>query len=109
MAKHTHDDWQAGPLHRTSDMSDIHDNRDVGLDRICSCMNNSHELTTLKRLVYTISEVAELLGVCRAQVYRLLQANRLRSITIGRRGQRITAVELQRFLEDQDRDRRPRK
>lgn len=38
----------------------------------------------MTRVVYTVEETAELLGVSRAHVFRLINDGRLRSIKLGR-------------------------
>jgi len=51
------------------------------------------------RLLYRISEAAELLAISRAQLYRLIAAGALRVVHVGR-ATRIPADELQRFVNE---------
>lgn len=50
------------------------------------------------RLLLTIPEAAEALGVSRATLYRLLASGRLRATRIGRRCTRVAISELERFV-----------
>ena len=49
------------------------------------------------RLAYSPAAAAEALDICRAQVYRLIQAGELRTINIGR-SRRIPRSELERLV-----------
>lgn len=53
---------------------------------------------TEAKLLYRIPEVAYMMGLSRAQVYRLLDLRQLDSIYIGR-SRRITKGQLQRFVQ----------
>ena len=48
--------------------------------------------------VYTVLEVAEILGVSREKVFALLRTKELGSILIGKRGRRIREVHLDAYL-----------
>ncbi|POM23633.1 Helix-turn-helix domain protein [Actinomadura rubteroloni] len=48
--------------------------------------------------VYTVLEVAELLGVSRDTVFALLRTGELRSIRIRERGRRVTHGQLRAYL-----------
>lgn len=50
------------------------------------------------RRVYTVREVAEILGISRESVFALLRAGHLRSILIGKRGRRVTDIQLDAYL-----------
>lgn len=52
------------------------------------------------RLAYNIQEAAQMLGISRSQLCKLIAQGRLTKIRIGERGVRITRDELQRFLAD---------
>ena len=47
---------------------------------------------------FTVEEAAELLGLSRAQLYRLIDRGDLKSVTIGR-SRRITRNQLDQFIE----------
>ena len=49
-----------------------------------------------RRLLYTVEQAAELLGIGRTTVYELVKAKRLHEVHIGRAG-RFTGAELERF------------
>lgn len=49
------------------------------------------------KLAYRVEEAADLLSVSRAQIYRLLDAGELTSISIGR-SRRITRAQLDAFI-----------
>lgn len=64
-----------------------------------------------KRLLYTVEQAAQQLGVSRTTVYELVKAKRLHEVHIGRAG-RFTGAELERFaggLDAESRRREPRK
>jgi excisionase family DNA binding protein len=50
------------------------------------------------RRAYTVREVAALLGISRESVFGLLRTGQLRSILIGKRGRRVTDVQLDAYL-----------
>lgn len=52
--------------------------------------------------VYTLNEIAELLGVSRASVGRFVRAGRLRVVRIGQRTVRVTDEALRDFLHSQE-------
>ena len=52
----------------------------------------------VRKRVYSVDEVAHILGSSRASVYRLLRTGELRAIRIGAR-QRITDAEIARITE----------
>lgn len=54
--------------------------------------------TTVPRKVYTVREVAALLGISRESVFALLRTGQLRSILIGKRGRRVTDTQLDAYL-----------
>jgi excisionase family DNA binding protein len=65
------------------------------------------QITTTKpesvpRLGYTITETAVALNLTRTQVYELIAAGRLHPITIGVKGQRIPADQLDALLHPQE-------
>jgi len=57
----------------------------------------------LEKLAYTVEDVAELLSISRAHVYRLLDRRELGSISIGR-SRRITRDQLKEFLRFTERE-----
>ncbi len=59
-------------------------------------------MTTLVKLAYTLNETAELLGVSRAYVNRLVRAEKLRVARIGQRTVRVTDEALRDFLRSQE-------
>ena len=54
------------------------------------------------KLAYTLNETAELLGVSRAYVNRLIRAEKLRVARIGQRTVRVTDDALRDFLRSQE-------
>lgn len=54
----------------------------------------------LSKLLYTIPESAGHLGVGRTTIYKLINSGQLKVVRIGKRGLRISAVELKRFSSD---------
>ncbi len=56
------------------------------------CMSLKHE-----KIAYTIEEVAELLSLSRAQIYRLIDLREIATIHIGR-AHRITAKQLDDYI-----------
>lgn len=60
-----------------------------------------------KRLLYTVEQAAQLLGISRTTVYELVKAKRLNEVHIGRAG-RFTGAELERFAAELDAESRPR-
>jgi excisionase family DNA binding protein len=52
----------------------------------------------VQKAAYSVSEVAEQLGISRESVFRLLRAGELGSILIGKRGRRVTAGQLDDYL-----------
>jgi excisionase family DNA binding protein len=57
---------------------------------------------SVPRLGYTITETAAALNLTRTQVYELIAAGRLHPITIGVKGQRIPADQLDALLHPQE-------
>ena len=55
------------------------------------------KLGTAGRLAYTVEDAAERLSLSRAHLYRLIEAQEIGSITIGR-SRRITARQLDEFV-----------
>ena len=51
------------------------------------------------KYAYTISEVGELLGFCRATIYKLIAAGELRTVNLSDRAPRVLRDELLRFLD----------
>lgn len=60
-----------------------------------------------KRLLYTVEEAAQRLGISRTTVYELVKAKRLNEVHIGRAG-RFTGAELERFAAELDAESRRR-
>jgi excisionase family DNA binding protein len=54
--------------------------------------------TNISRKAYTVREVAAILGISRESVFGLLRTGQLRSILIGKRGRRVTNVQLDAYL-----------
>ena len=52
----------------------------------------------MTRLLLTIDEAAEALGICRAMVYKLISSGELRSVKIGK-AHRVSVEELQRYVQ----------
>jgi len=52
----------------------------------------------MTRLLLTIDEAAEALGICRAMVYRLINAGKLHTVKIGK-ARRISVEELRKYVE----------
>jgi excisionase family DNA binding protein len=52
----------------------------------------------MTRLLLTVDEAAEALGICRAMVYRLINAGELHTVKIGK-ARRISVEELQKYVE----------
>ena len=67
------------------------------------CLCYDHTVATQKKQVYTLDETAELLGVSRAYIGRLVRAGKLRVARIGQRTVRVTDEALQDFLRSQER------
>lgn len=59
----------------------------------------------MERLFYTTEETAEILGVSRATVYRLLKTGQLVGVKVGR-SRRITGQALERFARDLEKQAR---
>jgi excisionase family DNA binding protein len=55
----------------------------------------------MESLLVTIPEAAELLGVSKAQIYRMLDAGEFRSIKIGKKLRRIPRLELAAWIDRQ--------
>ena len=53
-----------------------------------------------QRLLYRVSEAAQVLGINRNLVYEMIWSGELRTVRIGKRGRRIPVVELQRWIEE---------
>ena len=51
------------------------------------------------KFAYTISEVGELLGFCRATIYKLIAAGELRTVNLSDRAPRVLRDELLGFLD----------
>ena len=54
---------------------------------------------TIGRLAYSMREAAEAIGVCERSIWQAIKDGRLRASRIGR-SVRISATELERFLEE---------
>ena len=70
------------------------------LEQVIRLFQNQPATTTPQqptKLVYTVTEAAELLGVSDKSVYRLIERRLLRS-TGGMRHKRITPAEIERYL-----------
>jgi excisionase family DNA binding protein len=52
----------------------------------------------MTRLLLTVNEAAEALGISRAMVYRLINAGELHTVKIGK-ARRISVEELQKYVE----------
>lgn len=50
-----------------------------------------------ERLAFTAEEAAELLGISRSQIFRLVDLGELQTVTIGR-SRRVTRRQLEEFL-----------
>ncbi len=59
-------------------------------------------MTIPERPAYTLDQAAELLGVSRAYINRLVRAGRLRVARIGQRTVRVTPEALRDFLRSQE-------
>ena len=53
----------------------------------------------MERLLLTIGEAAEMLGVGRSQVYRLISDGQLTSVKIGR-SRRVSVAAIRRFVDE---------
>ncbi|MGO4956770.1 helix-turn-helix domain-containing protein [Luteococcus sp. Sow4_B9] len=51
----------------------------------------------MEKLMVTVAEVAQMLGVCRNRVYELIYSGQLASVKMGR-SRRIAVDELKRFV-----------
>ncbi|HLG69771.1 MAG TPA: helix-turn-helix domain-containing protein [Chloroflexota bacterium] len=51
------------------------------------------------KLAYTIPEAGELLGLCRASVYKLIASGELSTVNLSERAPRILRQELEEFLQ----------
>lgn len=51
----------------------------------------------MEKLMVTVAEAAEMLGVCRNRVYELIYSGQLASVKMGR-SRRIAVAELHRFV-----------
>ena len=51
------------------------------------------------KLAYTIPEAGELLGLCRASVYKLIASGELSTVNLSERAPRILRQELEAFLQ----------
>lgn len=71
-------------------------------DRNRAQRKRSARMLPANHVLYTPEQAAELLGVGRTTVYKLINAGELRSVTIGR-CRRIGAAELERFVAALDR------
>lgn len=56
----------------------------------------STDLTPVK--LFTVKEVAALLGISRDSVFGLLRTGQLRSVLIGKRGRRVTPAQLNAYI-----------
>ena len=54
------------------------------------------------KLLYTIMEAADQLGVGRTTMYGLINGKQIVPVRIGKRGKRISYEELQRFVRSQE-------
>ena len=52
----------------------------------------------MERLLFTVHETAEMLGVSRSRVYELITTEQLASIKIGR-SRRVSLASIQQFVE----------
>jgi excisionase family DNA binding protein len=52
----------------------------------------------MERLLFTVRETAEMLGVSRSRVYELISAEQLASVKIGR-SRRVSLASIRRFVE----------
>jgi excisionase family DNA binding protein len=52
----------------------------------------------MQRMLFTVRETAEMLGVSRSRVYELIWAERLASVKIGR-SRRVSWASIQRFVD----------
>lgn len=52
----------------------------------------------MERLLFTVRETAEMLGVSRSRVYELIWAEQLASVKIGR-SRRVSIASIRRFVE----------
>ena len=57
----------------------------------------------MERLLFTVRETAEMLGVSRSRVYELISTEQLASVKIGR-SRRVSLTSIQRFMRRQRRD-----
>ena len=53
-----------------------------------------------ERLLYRVSEAANVLGINRNLVYEMIWSGEIKTVRIGKRGRRIPVVELQRWIEE---------
>lgn len=57
--------------------------------------------------LYRISEAASITSTNAFYLYRLIKSGKLTATKIGRRGIRLTASQIDRFLESQNKDHQP--
>jgi excisionase family DNA binding protein len=54
---------------------------------------------SMERMLLTVRETADMLGISRSRVYELIWADRLASIKIGR-SRRVSLASIRRFLDE---------
>jgi excisionase family DNA binding protein len=54
----------------------------------------------MERMLFTVRETADLLGISRSRVYELIWANRLASMKIGR-SRRVSLASIRRFVDEE--------
>ena len=52
----------------------------------------------MERMLFTVRETADMLGISRSRVYELISADRLASIKIGR-SRRVSLASIRRFVD----------
>lgn len=50
--------------------------------------------------LFTIKEVCSNLAISRSKLYELIRAHQIRPVRIGKRGVRVSELELARFIEE---------
>jgi len=60
--------------------------------------NSQHQPSAAPAGALTVRQACERLQICRTTLYGLIRAGRIRTVAIGKRGVRVPASEIERFV-----------
>jgi excisionase family DNA binding protein len=63
------------------------------------CKRSGETEMIMERMLFTVRETVDMLGISRSQVYELIWAERLASIKIGR-SRRVSLASIRRFVDE---------